>query len=143
MEENYSNDLFPFIYIYILNLKLKKVTTSLTGGIKKPFSEVALQTRESLKRPYFPLPLSILAGTNLIMLLLLLFFFATPVWFPRKSIPHLISGKIHPCLISEKIHAKPQEKPEKLLLFFFVFFVLLPVFSGSVLGVSLLLCHSI
>ncbi|CBI35056.3 unnamed protein product, partial [Vitis vinifera] len=25
-----------------------------------PFSEVALQTRESLKSPYFPLPLSIL-----------------------------------------------------------------------------------
>ncbi|XP_010661333.1 uncharacterized protein LOC104881797 isoform X1 [Vitis vinifera] len=25
--------------------------------MKKPFSEVALQTRESLERPYFPLPL--------------------------------------------------------------------------------------
>ena len=56
----------------------------------------------SRKRPYFPLPLSILAGTNLIMLLFFIFF-ATPfdsqenpspirflgkfilVWFPRKS----------------------------------------------------------
>ena len=76
MEENYSHDLFPFIYIlniYILNIKLKKATTSLTRGIKKPFSEVALQTRESLKRPYFP-PLSILVGTNPIMLLLFFFF---------------------------------------------------------------------
>ena len=58
-------------------------------------------TRESLKKPYFPLPLSILVGTNLIMLLL--FFLQPPfdsqenpspirflgkfiiVWFPRKS----------------------------------------------------------
>ena len=143
---------FVSFYIYILNLKLKKVTTSLTGGIKKPFSEVALQTRESLKRPYFPLPLSILAGTNLIMLLLLLLlllFFCNPHLIPKKihppfdfrensssfdfrenlplpfSIlvvtnlimlllllllffnPHLISGKIHPRLISEKIHLHP------------------------------------
>ena len=72
--------------IYILNLKLKKATTSLTRGIKKPCSEVALQTRESLKKPYFPLPLSILVGTNLIMLLLLLLF----------CNPHLIPKKIHP-----------------------------------------------
>ena len=79
---------FVSFYIYILNLKLKKVTTSLTGGIKKPFSEVALQTRESLKRPYFPLPLSILAGTNLIMLLLLLLLLFCN--------PHLIPKKIHP-----------------------------------------------
>ena len=64
--------------IYILNLQRKKATTSLTRGIKKPCSEVALQTRESLKRPYFPLPLSILAGTDLIMLLLLLFFLQPP-----------------------------------------------------------------
>ena len=77
-----------------------------------------LQTRESLKRPYFPLPLSILAGTNLIMLLFS--FFAAPVWFPRKSIPHSISGKIHPRLISEKIHAKPQGKQKKKIPFFFV-----------------------
>ena len=85
------------------------------------------------KRPYFPLPLSILAGTNLIMLLLLLFFFATPVWFPRKSIPHSISGKIHPRLISEKIQAKTPRKTKKMD------FLLLPAFSGSVLG-SLCYC---
>ena len=68
--------------------------TSLTRGIKKPFSEVALQTRES--RPYFPLPLSILAGTYLIMLFIFIYFsfFCNPIWFPRKSIPHLISRKI-------------------------------------------------
>ena len=71
---------------------------------------------ESLKRPYFPLPLSILAGTNLNMLLL--FFFLQPpfdsienpspirfpgkfiiVWFPRKSMQN------------------PQGKPKKLLFF--------------------------
>ena len=71
--------IYIYIYIYILNLKLKRTAHFSHSGIKEPFSEVALQTRESLKRPYFPLPLSILAGTDLIMLLLLLFFFATPI----------------------------------------------------------------
>ena len=47
----------------------------------------------------------------------LIFFFATPVWFPRKSIPHLISGKIHSRLISEKIHAKPPRKTKKIPFF--------------------------
>ena len=64
---------FPFFFI-ILNLKLKRTAHFSHSGIKEPFS---LQTRESLKRPYFPLPLSILAVTNLIMFLI--FFFATPV----------------------------------------------------------------
>ena len=44
---------------------------SLARASRSLFSEVAIQTRESLKRPYFPLP-----GTNLIM-----FFFETPVYF--------------------------------------------------------------
>ena len=48
----------------------------------------------------------------------LIFFFATPVWFPRKSIPHLISGKIHPRLISEKIRSKPPRKTNKIAIFF-------------------------
>ena len=122
--------LFIFIFYFIsTKSKNQKGHTHFShSGIKKPFSEVALQTRDSLKRPYFPLPLSIHAGTNLIMLLLL---FCNP----RKSIPHSISGKIHPRLISEKIHAKPPRKTQKIA------FLLLPVFSGSVPGVSLLLCH--
>ena len=53
------------------------------------------------------------------------FFFLLPM-FSRR--PHLISGKIHPRLISEKIHAKPPKKTKKFA------FSLLPVFSGSVLG---------
>ena len=84
--------MFFFFFKSLLNLKIKSANFS-HSGIKKSLSEVALQTRESLKRPYFPLPLSILQGTNLIMLLFS--FFAAPVWFPRKSIPHSISGKIH------------------------------------------------
>ena len=70
------------------------------------------------KRPYFPLPPSILTGTNLIMLLLLLFFLQPPfdsqenpspirfpgkfilVWFPRKS----KQKPCNPCLIPKKIH---------------------------------------
>ena len=58
------------------------------------------------------------------------------IWSLKKSIPHSISGKIHSRLISEKIHAKPPRKTKKNCFFF-----LLPVFSGSILGVSLLLCH--
>ena len=99
------------------------------------------------------------------MLLLLLFFFATPVWFPRKSIPHSISGKIHPRLISEKIQAKtlqPVWFPRKSIPHLIsgkihprlisekiqaktprktkkMDFLLLPAFSGSVLG-SLCYC---
>ena len=102
---------FPFVFI-ILNLKLKRATHFSHSGIKEPFSEVALQTRESLKRPYFPLPLSILAGTNLITLLF--YFFATPVWFPRKSIPHLISGKIHPRFSSTIPHKQSSCKHKNL-----------------------------
>ncbi|RVW58066.1 hypothetical protein CK203_116564 [Vitis vinifera] len=35
--------------------------------MKKPFSEVALQTRESLERPYFPLPLDPRRATEIEM----------------------------------------------------------------------------
>ena len=96
--------------LYILNLKLKKAT----HFSHSRHQEVLLwscppETRESLKRPYFPLPLSILAGTNLIMLLLLLLLFCNP---------HLISGKIHSLLISEKIHAKPPKENQKNCIFF-------------------------
>ena len=72
-------------FFFILNPKFKRVTHFSHSAIKEPFSEVSLQTKKSLKRPYFPLPLSILAGTNLITLLI--FFF----WNPR-----LIHKKIHP-----------------------------------------------
>ena len=109
--------LFPFFYffyiLFLLNLKIKWATPLLSPGH-------ALFWRcpptESLKKPYFPLPLSILAGTNLNMLLL--FFFLQPpfdsienpspirfpgkfilVWFPRKSMQN------------------PQRKPKKLLFF--------------------------
>ena len=75
---------FPFFFI-ILNLKLKRTAHFSHSGIKEPFSEVALQTRESLKRPYFPLPLSIFPGTNLITLLL--FFSCNPRLIPKKIHP--------------------------------------------------------
>ena len=72
------------VFLSLLYLKIKRATHFSHSGIKKPFSEVALQTRESLKRPYFSLPLSILAGTNLIMLLL---FFCNPRLIPKKIHP--------------------------------------------------------
>ena len=98
-----------------LNLKIKSAIHFSHSGIKKPLSEVAFQTRESLKRPCFPLPLSILAGSNLIMLL---FFFCNHRLIPKKIHPHSISGKIHPRLISEKIHAKPPRKTKSIAIFF-------------------------
>ena len=91
-----------FFFLSLLNLKIKMATHFSHSGIKKPFSEVALQTRESLKRPYFPLPLSILAGTNLIMLLS--FFLQPP--FDSQENSSLFDFR---------------EKPEKLLLFFCFF----------------------
>ena len=85
--------LFPFIYLFIYFISTKSKnqmghTASLTVSPRHALFWRCPPT-ESLKKPYFPLPLSILAGTNLNMLLL--FFFATPVWFHRKSIPHSIS----------------------------------------------------
>ena len=49
--------------------------------------------------------------------------------------PIIVKTKHHACLIFEKIHASTPRKTKKIAFF------LLRVFSGSVLGVSLLLCH--
>ena len=126
---------FSFSFLSLLNLKIKRATQFSHSGIKKPFSEVALQTRESLKRPYFPLPLSILAGTNLIMLLS--FFLQPPFDSQENPSPIWFPGKFILVWFPRKSMLNPQGKPKNC---FFLFF-LLPVFSGSVLGVSLLLCH--
>ena len=97
---------FPFFISTKSKTQMGHPLLSLEASrMKKPFSEVALQTRESLERPYFPLPLSILANTYLIMFL---FFATTLVWFLRKSIPHLIS---------EKIYAKPPRNTKKIAFF--------------------------
>ena len=102
--------------------------------MKKPFSEVALQTRESLERPYFPLPLSleasrspslklpsrrenpskgpiflsILAGTNLIMVLIFIFF----------CNPRLIPEKIHPPFDFRENPCKIPKENQKNCFFF-------------------------
>ena len=68
-----------FLFISILDLKNKTATPS--EASRSPFAEFPFQASIM---PYFPLPLSILAGTNLIMLLLFLFN------------PHLLPKKIHP-----------------------------------------------
>ena len=131
---NCSHYFFPFFFI--LNLKLKRVTHFSGSAMKEPFSEVAFQTIESLKRPYFPLPRSILAGTNLIMLLLLLLFLQ----------PRLIPKRIHPPFdirensssfnFRENPCKTPKENKKKLLFF-------LPpcVFWNCSRGFFLLLCH--
>ena len=120
-----SHDMFPSSS-FLISTKSKNK--------KKPFSEVALQTRESLKRPYFPLPLSILPGTNLILLFIFIFLQ-----------PRLIPKKIHPPFdfrensSSFDFRENPCKTPKENQKDCFCF--LLPVFSGSVLGVALLLCH--
>ncbi|WKA11515.1 hypothetical protein VitviT2T_029008 [Vitis vinifera] len=50
------------------NVRAVRATHFSHSGIRKSFSEIALQTRESLKRPYFPLPLSILAVRGVLCL---------------------------------------------------------------------------
>ena len=111
---------FFLFFFFLLNLKIKKATQPpFSLDIKNPpFVEVALQTKESLKRPYFPLPRSILAGTNLIPSI---FFFLQPPFDSKK---------IHPSFNFR----------ENSFSFFFFFF-LLPVYSGSVLGIALILYH--
>ena len=68
-----------FLFISILDLKNKTATPS--EASRSPFAEFPLQVSIM---PYFPLPLSILTCTNLIMLLIFLFN------------PHLLPKKIHP-----------------------------------------------
>ena len=130
---------FVNFFLSLLNLKFKMPPTSLTQASridKKPFSEVALQPERIPKRPYFPLPLSILVGTNLIMLLLLLLFFLQPPFDSQENpSPIRFPGKFILVWFPRKSKQKPQGKPKRMD------FLLLPVFSGSVLGVSLLLCH--
>ena len=77
---------FSFSFLSLLNLKLRRAT-HFSQGIKMPLSEVALQTRESLKRPYFPLPLSIPAGSNLIMGFIFLFYPFHPHSIPKQTHP--------------------------------------------------------
>ena len=101
-------------FLSLLNLKNQKGHPLLSLGHQKALCWSYPPDERILKRPYFPLPLSILAGSNLIIY----YFFFCAVWFPRKSIPHSISGKIHHRLISEKIHAKPPGKTKKIAFFF-------------------------
>ena len=58
------------------------------------------------------------------------FFVPYAFWICSRHRPHSISRKIHPCLVSEKIHAKPPRKTKKIAFF------LLPVLSRSILRVN-------
>ena len=122
-----SHDMFPSSS-FLISTKSKNK--------KKPFSEVALETRESLKRPYFPLPLSILPGTNVI--LLFIFIFLQPRLIPKKIHPPFDLWENSSSFDFRENPCKTPKENQKDCSFF-----LLPVFSGSVLGVALLLCHSI
>ena len=132
---------FPFFFFFQsllnlkINLKIKRPPTSLTRASRspKPFSEVALQTRESLKRPYFPLPLSILPGTNLI--LLFIFIFLQPRLIPMKIHPPFDFWENSSSFDFRENPCKTPKENKKIA------FLLLLVFFGYVLGVSLLLCH--
>ena len=117
--------IISFLFFFILNLKLKRVTHFSRSAMKEPFSEVAFQTIESLKRPYFPLPLSILVGTNLITLLIL--FFLKPSFHSQANPSRLIPNKIHPpfdfpenssSFDFRENPCKPPWKTKKIVLFF-------------------------
>ena len=89
----------------------------------------------TLKRPYFPLPLSILPGTNLI--LLFIFIFLQPSLIPKKIHPPFVFRESSSSFDFRENPCKTPNENQKDCFFFF----LLPLFSGSVLGVALLLCH--
>ena len=116
-----------FLFFFILNQKFKRVTHFSHSTIKKPFSEVSLQTRESLKKPYFPLPLSILAGTNLIMLLFFIFF-ATP--FDSQENPSLFDFGENLSSFDFRENPCKTSKENKKNCFFFPPYVLWIYFRG-------------
>ena len=118
------------VFLFVLNLKFKR-PHFLWLSHEEAISQVAFHKRESLKKPFFPLPLSFNAGTNLIWLLLLLLLLQSPFDSHKNSFPHSISGKILPRFISETIHAKLPWKTIKKM-----FFSLLRVVSGCVVRVS-------
>ena len=71
----------------------------------------------SRKRPYFPLPLSILAGTNLIMLLFFIFF-ATP--FDSQENPSLFDfGENLSSFDFRENPCKTPRKTKKIAFFFY------------------------
>ena len=116
--------LFSWFFIYflpLLNLKIKRAThlsyssRSCPPAERNPFSEVALQPREFLKKTYFPLPLSILAGTNLITLIL--FFLQPPFDSQENPSPIRFPGKFILVWFLRKSIQNPQRKPKNLLFF--------------------------
>ena len=133
---------FVIFFLSLLNIKFKMPPFSHRAS-RSPFLKESLfwscpPAERIPKRPYFPLPLSILAGTNLIMLLLLLFFLQPPFDSQENPSPIRFPGKFILVWFPRKSKQKPQGKPKKLIFFCSLCFL---VFSGSVLGVSLLLCH--
>ena len=125
-----------FFFLSLLNIKFKMPPFS-DRASRSPFLKEALfwscpPAERIPKRPYFPLPLSILAGTNLIMLLL--FFFNL----------RLIPKKIHPPFdfrensSSFDFRENPSKNPKENQKNGFSF---APCVFWIRFRVSLLLCH--
>ena len=106
-----------FTFLSLLNLKIKRATRCCDSGpraSRSPFLKLPSR-RENL--PYFSLRLSILAGTNLIMLLL--FFYCNPRLIPKKIHPPFdfrensfsFDFRENPSI------QNPQRKPKNLLFF--------------------------
>ena len=122
---------FVSFFLSLLNLKLKWATHFSHSRNQEALFWSYPPDERTLERPYFPLPLSILVGNYLIMFLFLFFLQPSfdsqenpsPIWFPGKFF--------------FDFRENPQGTPKKLL------FLAPSVFwiSGSVVGVSLLLCH--
>ena len=134
-----------FLFLSLLNLKIKRATRccdSRPRASRSPFLKVPSR-RENL--PYFSLRLSILAGTNLI-LLLFLFYFCNPRLIPKKIHPTFDFRENSSSFdfrensssfvwFPIKSMQNPQGKPKKLLFFF------APCVFWICSRVALLLCH--
>ena len=126
--------IYIYIYIFLISTKSKeqKGHPLLSLGHQEALFWSCPPMRESLKKPYFPLPLSILVGTNLIILLLFLF---NPRLLPKKIHPPFDFWENSSSFDFRENPCKTPKENKKIA------FLLLLVFFGYVLGVSLLLCH--
>ena len=117
-----------FFFLSLLKPKIKNASHfSLSRSSRSPFLKLpSIGHQEALfwscapakripKRPYFPLPLSILAGTNLIMLLFI--FLQPPFDSQENPSPIRFPGKFILVWFPRKSMQNPQGKPKKLLFF--------------------------
>ena len=114
--------MFPFYF----STKSKKQNGHSSEASRSPFAKFPLQASIM---PYFPLPLSILAGTNLIMLLIFLF---NPCLLPKKiHSPFDFQENSSSFDFREKSIKTPKENKKKCF-YFFCSLCFLDLFKGFI-----------